>query len=259
MSLMAKRPPPPLALAYHGVADVPLGRDPHGLFVRPRDLERQIHKLRSWGYELVRFGELAAALASGGADGLAALTFDDGPADNLDALAPILRAEGVSATVFVVSRWLGGTYPEATWARILSPDAVHSLHRMGIEIGSHTATHADLSKLGYADALAELEDSKRKLETVIDAPVEVLAYPYGRASAETIAAAREAGYRAACRVSGAGDWGDPLNLPRQDMDNGATLLGLRLKRDDRYEPLMRRRMGRRARGLTRAARRATGR
>src|SRR4051794_8752711 len=33
---------PPLALAYHGVADVALRDDPHGLFVRPRDLERQV-------------------------------------------------------------------------------------------------------------------------------------------------------------------------------------------------------------------------
>jgi peptidoglycan/xylan/chitin deacetylase (PgdA/CDA1 family) len=259
MSPMTKRPPPPLALAYHGVADVPLRRDPHGLFVRPRDLERQIHKLKSWGYELVRFGELAAALGGGGGGGLAALTFDDGPADNLDSLAPILRAEGVSATVFVVSRWLGESHPQAPWARILSHDGVRSLHRMGVEIGSHTATHPDLSKLGYADVLAELEDGKRELETVIDAPVEVLAYPYGRASEQTVAAAREVGYRAACRISGEGDWRDALNLPRQDMDNGATLLGLRLKRDNRYEPLMRHRTGQLARGLARAARGAMGR
>ena len=43
------------------------------------------------------------------------------------------------------------------------------------------------------------------------------------------------------------------------MDNGATLLGLRLKRDNRYEPLMRRRPGQLARGLARAARGAMGR
>jgi hypothetical protein len=43
------------------------------------------------------------------------------------------------------------------------------------------------------------------------------------------------------------------------MDNGATLLGLRLKRDNRYESLIGRRTGQLARGLARAARGATGR
>ena len=34
-------------------------------------------------------------------------------------------------------------------------------------------------------------------------------------------------------------WDLPHHLPRQDMTNRCTLFGLRLKRDDRYEPLMR--------------------
>jgi hypothetical protein len=38
------------------------------------------------------------------------------------------------------------------------------------------------------------------------------------------------------------------------MENGSTLLGLRLKRSGRYEPLMRRRPARAARALARAAR-----
>jgi peptidoglycan/xylan/chitin deacetylase (PgdA/CDA1 family) len=237
--------PPPLALTYHGVAELPLRRDPYGLFVRPRDLESQIRRLRSWGYSFVTFGELARRNAAGDARGLVALTFDDGLADNVHTLLPLLRACGATATVFVVSGWLDGRlHPSPPHAPLLSGDDVRALHAAGLEIGSHTVTHPDLSLLDFAGALAELETSKRELEALLDAPVQVLAYPFGSASDETAAASRAAGYRAACRTIGLGSWSNPFALPRQAIVNGSTLLSLRLKRDDRYEPLMRFRVAR---------------
>jgi peptidoglycan/xylan/chitin deacetylase (PgdA/CDA1 family) len=226
--------PPPLALAYHGVDDVPLRRDPDHLFVRPQDLRRQIDKLRAWGYELVTFGDLAADVRPG----RAALTFDDGLVDNLTMLAPILRELGAPATVFVVSGWLGQPHPSATWTRIVSADELRELRDAGLEVGGHSATHADLSALSYEDALEELSRGKKELEDVLGEPVEVAAYPYGRTSSDAIRAARDAGFRAACSTSARGSWDEPHFLPRQDMDNRGSLLGLRLKRDDRYESLM---------------------
>ncbi len=53
---------------------------------------------------------------------------------------------------------------------------------------------------------------------------------------------------------GLGSWDTPHHLPRQDMTNRCTLFGLRLKRDDRYEPLMRFAPARAARRLARALR-----
>jgi peptidoglycan/xylan/chitin deacetylase (PgdA/CDA1 family) len=200
---------PPLALVYHGVADVPLRRDPHGLFVAPRDLRRQIERLRTWGYRLVTFGRLAALAGEGDASGHAALTFDDGLADNLHVLTPLLRELDAAATVFVVSGWLGGVHPEARWARLLDAAEVRELAAAGFEIGSHSSTHADLAALDEEAAYDELASSKRVLEDVTGTPVDVAAYPFGRATVLTAAACRRAGYRAACRTSGAGAWSDP--------------------------------------------------
>jgi peptidoglycan/xylan/chitin deacetylase (PgdA/CDA1 family) len=251
---MARGPLPPLALAYHGVAEVPLGRDPDALFVAPAELRRQIARLREWGYRLISFGELAEEVAGGEGTGSAALTFDDGLVDNLEALAPLLAEVGARATVFVVSGWLGQPHPAATWTRIVTPEELRDLHAAGIEIGAHSLTHPDLSVLSYEQALSELASCKRQLEEVLGEPVKVAAYPFGRATEETARACRDASFRAACVATGRGDWSDPYRLPRQDMENGSTLLGLRLKRDDRYEPLMRFRAARAAR---RVARRAT--
>lgn len=255
---MAKGPLPPLALAYHGVADVSLRQDRNGLFVRPQDLRRQIAKLRSWGYRLVTFGDLARLAAASEATGHAALTFDDGLVDNLEALAPLLEAEGVPATVFVVSGWLGRPHRSVPWTRIMTETELAELRATGVEIGAHSVSHSDLSSLSYEAALEELAGSKSQLEAVLGEPVEVAAYPYGRANAETVRACRDAGFLAACSATGRGSWLDPHDLPRQDVENGSTMIGLRLKRDDSYEQLMRftparavRRLGRIARGALR--------
>jgi peptidoglycan/xylan/chitin deacetylase (PgdA/CDA1 family) len=232
-------PPRPLALVYHGVAAVPPRRDPEGLFTAPAALRRHIALLRRRGYRLVTFGELAQRAAQGRGDGLAALTFDDGLADNATILLPLLAAASVPATVFPVAGWLGREHPDAAGARILRAEEVRTLHRHGIEIGAHTVTHPDLTTLAPAQARAELRESREMLEAIIDAPVTSAAYPYGRATPATIQACADAGFTAACRVSGLGNVGDPLEFPREDIVNGATLLGVRLKIGGVYEPLMR--------------------
>lgn len=242
---------PPLALAYHGVADVPLRQDPHGLFVRPQDLRRQIAKLRSWGYRLVSFGELARLASASEAAGNAALTFDDGLVDNTETLAPLLAEEGAPATVFVVSGWLGRPHGTVPWTRIMTEIELGELRATGVEIGAHSVSHPDLSTLSYDAALEELAGSKKQLEDVLGESVEVAAYPYGKANAETVRACREAGFLAACSATGRGSWADPHNLPRQDVENRGTMIGLRLKRDDRYEQLMRFAPARAARRLSR--------
>jgi peptidoglycan/xylan/chitin deacetylase (PgdA/CDA1 family) len=224
---------PPLALLYHGLGDVPRKLDPHGLFVAPSGFARHVGRLRSWGYRFVTFGELATHAAEGRAQGLVALTFDDGFADNL-----ALLGLGIPATVFVVTSWLGGEHPEAGHA-ILDEDEIRRLAEGGIEIGAHTHTHPDLTTLSAEGARTELERSKRELEQLLQRPVDVAAYPYGHANEETGRACEAAGFRAACRISGEGSWDDPFHLPRQDMPNSSGVLTLRLKRDNRYEQLFR--------------------
>jgi peptidoglycan/xylan/chitin deacetylase (PgdA/CDA1 family) len=220
----------PLALAYHGIGEVPVRKDPHGLFVSPRRLLRHVTWLRRRGYTPVTFGELVER----GSDGLVAFTFDDGFADN-----ELLLELGIPATVFVTSGWLGGEHPSVPGARMIEADGVRRLHAAGIEIGGHTVTHPYLDRLGYAEALGEMRAGREALEAIIDAPVPSFAYPFGNATEETVRACGEAGFRAACRVSAEGSVATPLDYPRENMDGPGTITGLRLKVAGRYEPLMR--------------------
>lgn len=229
---------PPLALTYHAVGDRSIRDDEHGLWVRPGHLRAHIAALRGWGYQLVRFSELAAAVAQGGGRNLAALTFDDGFENNLTELVPVLADLAAPATVFVVSGLLGQPHPDAPEARLVTADELREL-ATAVEIGGHSSTHRDLTTLAFEEVRDDLLANRTELEDLIGRPVSVFAYPFGRAHDETARACREAGFRAAGRTGGTGDWSDPWNLPRQDMNNDSTVLGLRLKRDDRYRELMR--------------------
>ncbi len=242
--------PQPLALLYHGIARVPPAADPHGLFVRPVDLRRQLQRLRSWGYEFAQFGDWAQRVRAGDAAGYVTLTFDDGYVDNLETLVPILAEERATATVFVVSGWLGKATPYLPRARIVTDDELRRLRAAGVEIGAHTVSHPDLTSLSRAEATDELRRSKAHLEEILDEKVTVAAYPYGSANEDTIAACIDAGFAAACGTK-EGVWSDPFNLPREGIDNYTTMVGLRLKRDGRYEPLMRHLLPRTARKVVR--------
>lgn len=242
--------PRPLSIYYHGIARVPAPQDPHGLFVRPVDLRRQLRRLRSWGFEFVHFGDWARRVAAGDDTRYVTLTFDDGYVDNLETLVPILAEENATATVFVITGWLGQQTPYPPHARIVTADELRRLRAAGLEIGAHTVSHPDLTTLSRSGAADELRSSKQALEEILEEEVTVAAYPYGSANGDTIAACADVGFAAACGTT-EGSWSDPLNLPRQGIDPCTTWLGLRLKRDGLYDPLMRHPPARAARKLVR--------
>lgn len=57
---------------------------------------------------------------------------------------------------------------------------LRALHAAGMAIGGHTNTHPILARQTLTDAEAEILTGKRSLETLLDAPVHVFAYPNGR-------------------------------------------------------------------------------
>ena len=102
----------PVILGYHGIADVDPRHDPVRLFVRPRDLRRQVERMRSRGYRFLTVADFARELAAGSdMAGTCALTFDDGTEDHLTTLAPLLDELGVPGTVYVCPGLFGDPYP----------------------------------------------------------------------------------------------------------------------------------------------------
>ena len=91
--------------------------------------------------------------------------------------------------------------PEEMGLRLmLSWDEVRELLRGGMRVGSHTATHPILSRVGPEEARREIASSRQVLEKETGRKITLLAYPNGRRedfTEETVRLAREAGYEAA--------------------------------------------------------------
>jgi peptidoglycan/xylan/chitin deacetylase (PgdA/CDA1 family) len=223
----------------------------------------------------------------------AAITFDDGYADNHDIALPILERHGMSATFFIATSFLNGgrmwndtvieavrttraeridlrefgiappadesdwplvslsrrrtfisavlgklkyTDPalraglaEAVAARLggslpddlmMSSAQVQQMRHRGMQIGAHTHTHPILARLDRDAVRDEILTSKRRLETLLDEPVSLFAYPNGRPTqdyaGETVEVLRELDFGVAVTTAkGAANRAtDPLQLPR---------------------------------------------
>jgi len=109
--------------------------------------------------------------------------------------------------------------------RMLTVDELRELAADGlVEIGAHTQTHPRLSSLGWSDQIREITGSREVLEAMLGRPVTAFAYPYGCRgdyNADSVAAAREAGFRVACSVFTGlvTRWTDRWQLPRYTVRN----------------------------------------
>jgi peptidoglycan/xylan/chitin deacetylase (PgdA/CDA1 family) len=180
-------------LMYHriNVADPSTPAVSRRLTVDPTDFAQQMSWLKRRGYRTVTQRELFDALCRRRLIGRRPIliTFDDGYRDVFFNASPVLVRHGFRATAYVVSGRISNGDPSfLTWPLL------HALERRGIEIGSHTVLHRDLTQLSTQRALAELVTSRRALERALGHPVQWLAYPFGRYDARVQELTRRAGY-----------------------------------------------------------------
>lgn len=310
-----------LILLYHRVAE-PVA-DPWGLAVSTANFAAHMAVLRRFGTPC-KMATLGGSLRepAEGSDVDIAVTFDDGYADNLSRALPILEAEEVPATTYVVSNAIGDpssfwwdrvseiflatpelpqtpcplpsddgfpahdralgseaalnaeqldphmqwsaddTNPStprqrlflAVWTHLaaLTPKArASALRRLCdwagvptepadpgaqpmtapelkqlaasplIEIGGHTATHPDLSRLSDPEAAAEIRNGRSCLIDLLGHDVSSFAYPYGKIGRHTVRQVKDAGFdNATCsRLSVATRRSNPFALPRLHVRN----------------------------------------
>jgi peptidoglycan/xylan/chitin deacetylase (PgdA/CDA1 family) len=201
-------------LCYHSVSAEPSG--PAARFaVSPRMLAAHLGHLGERGFTGMTVGGLARARREGlplpGRP--VVLTFDDGYADFHSEALPLLERAGFPATLFAVTGFVTGDRAVSAGTppgRMLDWAQIADARDRGIEIGSHSHTHAELDRLG-ADALrAEVAGSRAILADRIGQDVVSFAYPYGYESRRVRRVAGDAGYAAACAVRNA------LSAPGED-------------------------------------------
>lgn len=187
---------------YHSIAIG--GDDPY--CVSPAAFVEQLAWLRRQGFEVVPLSFVSGAIKAGKRRTLrrkVVITFDDGCEDFLANALPVLLDHGYPATVFLVTDMLGG---QASWnesgahVRLMSEADARYVKKHGISLGSHTATHADLTRLSDQRELQRQLTGSRDTLTSLGETFYAFSYPWGQWSWETITAVRDSGYECAVAV-----------------------------------------------------------
>ena len=165
--------------------------------VSPSEFAVQMDYLVARGYHSIHFGDLLAYVDDGRPlpSRPVIISMDDGWREIYDVAWPVLRERGLLASLFVLPDY-------AEYSAYANWDELKELAAAGFYFGSHSLTHPDLRTLPTADALAEICESKGRIEAELDQPIVVFCYPMGAYNQEVIAKLEACGYRAACTLAG---------------------------------------------------------
>lgn len=212
-------------LFYHYIGNNPNSADLQRdiLSITPDKFTEQMKYLKENGYTTISYDTLYAAL-SGNATLPAKpviLTFDDGYIDFYYNAYGILRAYGLSATVFVPTG-LVGKPAYLTW------DMIKEMYGSGvISFGAHSVHHYHLSSLSPDMVYQEVYESKKDLQDHLGLNINYMAYPYGDTSPMVVAQVQKAGY-----IGAAGTWASKIqsqgtiyNSPRLRISGSIDLAG----------------------------------
>ena len=132
------------------------------------------------------------------------LTFDDGYKDNFISALPLLKKYNMTAVVFPIANWIGKPNKWENFGKELTTtmnwQELKSWQENGQEIASHTVEHPFLNNCSRQELLAELSNSKKILQEKLQTSMDFLCYPYGKFDADTVAIAKQSGYKAAFAI-----------------------------------------------------------
>ena len=115
--------------------------------------------------------------------GCVCITFDDGYADNLTTVLPILEKHKVRAGVFVITSRIGktNTHSNGIELPIMNEEQLKEAYLRGMEILPHTHTHRDTRDVTAEEFEIEFEGSRALLGQILGTDIpRIIAYPKGR-------------------------------------------------------------------------------
>jgi peptidoglycan/xylan/chitin deacetylase (PgdA/CDA1 family) len=190
-------------LVFHRLADEALD----SMTVRTATFRAQLRMLQELSCQvisLLSWVEWRLAVARGDAATLpphaVVLTADDGHRSQFEVMAPLLRELGWPVTLFVYPSAISNAGYAMTWPQLreLAADPL-------VSVQSHTYWHPNLLRererlppaAFHRFAADQLTRSREKLQSHLDRPVTLLAWPFGQGDDALAQQASQAGYAAA--------------------------------------------------------------
>ncbi len=188
-----------------------------GTWNTPQQLDLFIDTIYKYGYEIV--------LPGGKRNGII-ITFDDGEENLYKYAFPILKKYRCPAIVFLIGSYIGRKNywdisvtgkrnQHLNWKQIIE------MKEVGIDFGSHTMSHRNLTLLNGPELEYEISESKRILEKQLGR-VNSISYPFNRVNDRVKDAVKKAGYR----YGFGGDGRDDFSIKKEAVyitDNSLTI------------------------------------
>jgi peptidoglycan/xylan/chitin deacetylase (PgdA/CDA1 family) len=132
------------------------------------------------------------------------IMFDDGYLDTYTHAWPILREYGFTATVFLITSLVGDTVrwtQQGRAAQLMTWEQAKEMVEGGIQFGSHSHTHSDLTSLSKQQLDDELQISREAIKSQLHIEVDLFSYPCSRTNRIVAQRVSASGYRHAFRFS----------------------------------------------------------
>jgi peptidoglycan/xylan/chitin deacetylase (PgdA/CDA1 family) len=208
-------------LMYHSIELMPKDTVMRSLHVPPRKFRFQMFLLKILGYQGLSIRNLRPYLNGEKSGKVVGITFDDGYQNNLINAAPVLKKYNFTSTCFIVSNCLGSSNvwdisKGISQRPLMTENEVKKWVDLGMDIGSHTNTHSDLTTLSKKQIRDEIIESKKELERKFKISVSDFCYPFGKLNKSTASLVKNSGYLTAVSMirGRANERSDQFVLPR---------------------------------------------
>lgn len=115
------------------------------------------------------------------------LTFDDGFSSDYKIVFQNLLYNNMSGIFFIVPKYIGNK-------NYLNWSMLREMSEYGMNIGSHSLSHKDLTKIDSRELNTQIKDSKKIIEDNLGRVVNDFSFPYGKVNNKSLKTVIESGY-----------------------------------------------------------------
>lgn len=178
-------------LMYHYISEAPEDspRSLVDLTVPPEDFAAHLDVLQADGFTTVSMEQVYLAWYGEASlpEKPIVISFDDGYWDAYAHATRLLLERGMRGTFYLITSLMDQA-GYLTWGQAAEMRAA------GMEIGNHSLTHPDLSRLSANEQRIELEQSTAAIESILGFRPTAFCYPFGRQNLNTRLILSELGY-----------------------------------------------------------------